>query len=77
MLVGDWQLWDEGEVAAAVEPSSCGDMGLTAWLESTGLGRDKRERDFNNNTNKYNFKLKKRSNEKSPSHFLTHIDFAL
>lgn len=54
MLVGDWQLWDEGEVAAAVEPSSCGDMGLTDWLESTGL-----QRDFKNNINKYNVKLKK------------------
>lgn len=43
MLVGDWQLWDVGEVAAAAA-SSCGDMGLADWLESTGLQRE-RERE--------------------------------
>lgn len=38
MLVGDWQLWDVGEVAAA-DASSCGDMGLADSLEETGLQR--------------------------------------
>lgn len=40
MLVGDWQLWDVGEVAVAAD-SSCGDMGLADWLESTGLERER------------------------------------